>query len=155
MAILVALATFTLAVLLHGLAMRLQMRLDSVRRFLLVGAPLGLALVAFALTRFGFTHEAFAAILLYAMLCELYMFCFTLVISSVSVTMMILLRQGPVENSKLLAVYEPDEMVQLRVGRLIKTGLLRQDGKHLLVTEKGAKLHRIFFQLRRFFHHIG
>jgi hypothetical protein len=154
MAILSALAIFILAVLLHGLVMRVPMRMDSVRRFLLVGAPLGLALVVFALSRFGFTLVGFAAILLYALLCELYRFCFTLVISSVSVTMLIMLRQGPIENAKLALAYDPHEMVQLRVGRLIKTGFVeRADGK-LGVSFKGAQLHRMFAILRRFFGHL-
>lgn len=153
MAILSALAAFILAVLLHGLVMRVPMRMDSVRRFLMVGAPLGLALVVFALSQFGFTISGFAAILLYALLCELYMFCFTLVLSSVSVTMLIMLRQGPVTDSSLISIYAPEEMVQLRVSRLIKTGFLKQEGENLTVTIKGMKLHRIFFGLRRFFQH--
>lgn len=154
MSILFALSAFILAVLLHGLIMRAPMQMDSVRRFLMVGAPLGLALVVFALTRFGFTLNGFAAIFLYALLCELYMFCFTLVLSSVSVTMLIMLRQGPVTDSSLISIYAPDEMVQLRLGRLIKTGFIEQDGRRLAVTEKGAKLHRIFFALKRFFGHL-
>jgi hypothetical protein len=154
MPILIALAAFILAVLLHGLVMRMPMPMDSVRRFLMVGAPLGLALVVFALTLFGFTVSGFAAILLYALLCELYMFCFTLVISSVSVTMMIMLRQGPIANAELASTYDTHEMVQLRVGRLIKTGLIERNGSRLAVTLKGKKLHRIFFVLRRFFGHL-
>jgi hypothetical protein len=154
MAILVALTVFVFAVLLHGLVMRAPILMDSVRRFLLVGAPLGLALAAFSLTRFGFTLPGFAAILLYALLCELYMFCFTLVISSVSATMLIMLRQGSVVDYSLASVYAPESMVRLRVDRLIKTGFVRQDGEHLAVTAKGAKLHRLFAMLRKFFGHI-
>lgn len=153
MPIIIALAAFVLAVLLHGLVMRAPMQMDSVRRFLMVGAPLGLALVVLALTWFGFTVSGFAAILLYALLCELYMFCFTLVISSVSVTMLILLRQGPIESARLASTYDPHEMVQLRVGRLIDTGLVERNGGRLAVTVKGAKLHRTFTALRRFFGH--
>ena len=153
MAILFALAAFILAVMLHGLAMRLPMRLDSVRRFLLVGAPLGLALAVLAMTWFGFTLEAVAAILLYALLCELYMFCFTLVISSVSVTMMIMLRQGPVASAELVSTYDPHEMVQLRVDRLLKTGFVERDHSRLKVTPKGMNLHGSFTALRRFFGH--
>lgn len=153
MPIIIALAAFILAVLLHGLVMRAPMKMDSVRRFLMVGAPLGLALVVFALTLLGFSVSGFAAILLYALLCELYMFCFTLVISSVSVTMLILLRQGPIESAGLASTYDPHEMVQLRVGRLIDTGLVERNGGRLAVTVKGAKLHRTFNTLRRFFGH--
>jgi len=154
MAILSALTIFILAVLLHGLVMRVPMRMDSVRRFLLVGAPLGLVLVVFAVSRFGFTLPSFAAILLYALLCELYMFCFTLVISSVSVTMLIMLRQGPIENAKLALTYDPHEMVQLRVGRLLNAGFIERSDDRLSVAAKGLKLHRMFTKLRRFFGHL-
>lgn len=154
MAILSALAVFTLVVLLHGLVMRVSMRMDSVRRFLMIGVPLGLVLTIFALSKFGFTLPGFAAILLYALLCELYIFCFTLVISSVSVTMLILLRQGPIENAKLALTYDPHEMVQLRVDRLLNAGFIERRDDKLSVTAKGLKLHRMFAKLRRFFGHL-
>lgn len=153
MAIIFALAAFVFAVLLHGLVMRAPMRMDSVRRFLLVGAPLGLALVAFALTRFGFTLNSFAAILLYTLLCELYMFCFTLVLSSVSATMLIMLRDGPIATLALASVYDPDKMVQLRRDRLLRNGFLERAKGRIAVTAQGMKYHKAFKALRSFFGH--
>ena len=140
-----------LAVLLHGLAMRAPLRLDSVRRFLLIGVPLGVALVAVSLARFGPTLPGIAAILLYALLCELYIFLFTLVLSSVSATILIMLRRGPVQPSALASVYEPREMVKLRLDRLLKNDLVERASGRLAVTEKGERLHRSFTGLRRFF----
>jgi hypothetical protein len=153
MAILSALAAFILAVLLHGLVMRVPMRMDSVRRFLMIGTPLGLALVVIALSRFGFTVTGFAAVLLYALLCELYMFFFTLVSSSVSVTMLIMLRKGPVAKQELTTFYDPDQMVQLRLDRLLKNGFLEGGKGRLAVTIQGIKYHRAFTALRLFFGH--
>ena len=63
--------------------------------------PLGGGLLLYSVATLGFTTYAFAPILLYAFLCELYIFCFTLVISSVSVTMLIMLRRGPISSSSL------------------------------------------------------
>lgn len=153
MAIALALAAFVLSVLLHGLAMRAPLRLDSVRRFLLVGVPLGLALVAVSLACFGLTIPGFAAILLYALLCELYVFCFTLVLSSVSATMLIMLRHGPIQASALASVYDPREMVKLRLDRLLKIGLVERASGRFSLTGKGKRLHRIFRDLRKFFGH--
>ena len=153
MAILSALAAFVLAVLLHGLIMRAPMQLDTVRRFLLVGVPLGLALVAYALVQFGPGPQAFAAILLYALLCELYLFCFTLVLSSVSATMLIMLRQKSIEAGVLASVYDPKEMVQIRLNRLLNNGFLDKAKGRLTVTAKGMKYHRIFTVLSAFFEH--
>lgn len=153
MAIFFALATFVIAVLLHGLVMRAPMQMDSVRRFLMVGAPLGLALVAFALTCFGFTLNSFAAILLYALLCELYIFCFTLALSSVSATMLIMLCDGPIATRALVAVYDPEKMVQLRLNRLLQNGFLEHAKGRIIVTTQGMKYHKAFTTLRIFFGH--
>ena len=153
MAVLYALAIFILAVLLHGLVMRVPMQIDSVRRFLMVGMLLGLALVVFALSQFGFTLAGFAAILLYALLCELYLFFFTLVISSVSVTMLIMLRKGPVTKRELTTVYDPEKMVQTRLDRLLQNGFLESEKGRLAVTVQGMKYHRTFAILRVFFGH--
>ncbi len=153
MMILSALAAFVLAVVLHGLVMRAPMRMDSVRRFLLVGVPLGLVLVAYVLVCFGTGLHGFAVILLYALLCELYLFCFTLVLSSVSATMLIMLRNGPVATRALIAVYDPDKMVQLRLDRLLQNGFLEREKGRLTVTVQGMKYHRAFKVLRGFFGH--
>ena len=153
MAIVLALAAFVLAVLLHGLAMRAPLRLDVVRRFLVIGVPLGAALAAVLFARFGPTIPAIASILLYALLCELYIFLFTLVLSSVSATMLIMLRRGPVQASALASVYEPREMVNLRLDRLLKNGLVEKASGRFTLTGKGERLHRMFTGLRRFFGH--
>jgi hypothetical protein len=153
LAIVLALATFVLAVLLHGLAMRVPVGLDSVRRFLLIGMPLGVVLAAVSLACFGPTIPGAAAVLLYALMCELYIFLFTLVLSSVSATMLIMLRRGPVQATALASVYDPREMVNLRLDRLLKNGIVERASGRLSVTGKGELLHRIFRGLRKFFAH--
>ena len=151
--ILLPLAVFGLAVLLHGIAMRAPLRVDSVRRFLLVGVPLGGTLLLYPLVTLGFTTYALAPILLYAFLCELYIFCFTLVISSVSVTMLIMLRRGPITTSALTSTYDPRGMVRLRLERLIKQGFITRKGDRVALTAAGLRLHRTFVALQRFFRH--
>ena len=133
--------------------MRAPLRLDSVRRFLLTGVPLGMVLVVVSLARFGPTLPGIAAILLYALLCELYIFLFTLVLSSVSATILIMLRRGPVQPSALASFYEPREMVKLRLDRLLNNDLVERASGRFSVTEKGERLHRLFTGLRRFFGH--
>jgi len=133
--------------------MRAPWRLDPVRRFLLVAAPLGVALMALSLARFGPTIPGIAAILLYALLCELYIFLFTLVLSSVSATLLITLRRGPLQASGIASVYEPREMVQLRLDRLLTHGLVERASDRFSLTVKGERLHRVFLCLRRFFDH--
>jgi hypothetical protein len=153
MVILPALAAFILAVVLHGMVMRVPMQMDSVRRFLLVGVPLGLVLVAYVWFWVGAGLHGLAVILFYALLCELYLFCFTLVLSSVSATMLIMLRNGPVAKRALIAVYDPDQMVQLRLDRLLQNGFLEGGKGRLAVTAQGMKYHKAFTAFRIFFGH--
>lgn len=153
MSIMVAVGSFGLAVVLHGIAARIPLRTDAVRRFLLVGMPLGGGLLLYSVATLGFTTYAFAPILLYAFLCELYIFCFTLVISSVSVTMLIMLRRGPISSSSLTSAYDPRGMVSLRLERLIKQGFIVREGEHLAITATGMRLNQAFDRLQRFFRH--
>jgi len=153
MSILLAIAAFVLTVLLHGPAIRLSLSMNSVARYLLIGFPIGILLVVGAFASFGVTIRAFAAILLYAFLCELYMFIFTLAFSSVSATMLVMLRRGPVQTTALASAYDPRDMVKLRLERLLRIGFVVRDGERLVVTQKGMRYHRIFSSLRRFFGH--
>lgn len=155
MAIVLAFAAFVLAVIMHGPAMRLPIALDSVRRFLLIGVPIGLALVAVSLALVGPTIRGFAAILFYALLCELYIFLFTLVIGSVSVSILVALRDGPIEATSTANTFDTNEMVRLRIERLIRFGFLEGDGDQIVVTREGKKLHRTYIALRCFFGHLN
>ena len=73
-----ALAMFTLALIVHSMLARMQSSLSVVFRFLCIGGAVGVFHVGLSLTAFGFTEEAISAILLYAAVCELYVFLFTL-----------------------------------------------------------------------------
>ena len=81
------------------------------------------------------------------------MFFFTLAFSSVSATMLIMLRRGPVQASALASAYEPREMVTLRLERLLRNGFVERVGDRLVMTSKGMKFHGAFSALRWFFGH--
>jgi hypothetical protein len=151
--LLAPLGCFAMAVSLHGLAMRLPLRADPLRRFLLAGIPVGVGLMAMCWSTFGFSRRAAAALLLYALLCELYIFAFTLVLTSVSVAMLVLLRKGAIEVSALSNRYEPRGMVQLRLERLLKQQLVTRDGERIVVTAAGRRVLKTSAALRRFFRH--
>ena len=150
--ILVPLAGLAAAVLLHGVAMRVSLRMDAVLRFLVVGAPIGATIVAWAAIS-GFTLRAMAAVLLYAFLCELYIFLFTLVMSSISVATLIALREASVEEEVFLRRADTTAMVEVRLARLIKNGFVELTGGRYALTSKGMRFHKIFTALRRFFRH--
>jgi hypothetical protein len=144
---------FVFAVVIHGLSSRVSVHLDSVRRFLLIGTPIGIVLAILAVTLYGVTVPGLAALALYAFLCELYIFGFTLAISSISATTLVMLRDGPLQLADLTAIYKPNKMVELRVGRLLQTGLLDTESGHLVLTRRGCRLHAAFSTLSQFFGH--
>lgn len=154
MMLLLAGACFGAAVVLHGL-LRPFVHVDSVRRFLLAGIPVGILLTVAAVSLYGWTPQGFAAIALYAFLCELYIFSFTLVLSSISATTLVILRRGPLPLADLSAVYKPEEMVQLRVARLLDTGFLSRESGRVVLTAKALKIHAAFSTLSRFFGHAS
>jgi len=149
------LGCFATAVVAHGIAVRLPFELDSVRRFLLVGVPIG-AVLLFADSLGPWSSASrLAAILGYAFLCELYVFLFTLVISSISATTLILLRTSELEERDILLAHSPEEMVRTRVDGLVAIGLILRDGERLVVTPKGLRLHQVFSRLRTLFCHAS
>ena len=150
----VPVASFLAAIVLHGIAMRLPLRVDSVRRFLLVGMPLGIAIVVWAVMR-GPDAPGVAAVAFYAVLCEIYMFCFTLVIGSVSVATLMALCDGAVDEAELMRRSDGAAMVQVRLGRLRDVGLIAQNDGVYVLTPKGWRLHHAFSGLRRFFGHAS
>ena len=153
MMVLLPCVCFAFAVVIHGLLSRISMRLDSVRRFLLTGLAIGVVLAILAVALYGITVPGLAAIALYAFLCELYIFGFTLAISSISATTLVILRDGPLQWADLTAIYKPKSMVELRVGRLLQTGILDTESGQLVLTRRGCRLHAAFSALSQFFGH--
>lgn len=147
------LGAFSTAALAHGLAMRLPLGLNSVSGFLAIGIPTGLVLVALQGPPPWASILSFASVCTYAFLCELYIFFFTLVISSISASTLIELRRSPMEERRLVRISDPSEMVQTRISRLVDTGLVSRDGDHLLASARGKQLDRQVERLRRLFGH--
>ena len=153
MIIFYAIGAFGLSILLHGVFMRMPVQVDTVKKFLIVGIPLGVLLTSMLLAYLGLTLKTLAAVLMYALLCELYMFCFTLVLLSISANLLIKLLDGPIDLASLTSVDDPKEMVLLRLDRLQKNGfIVRVDG-NLALSEKGFKYHESFKSLHSFFGH--
>ena len=94
---------------------------------------------------------ALAGMTAYAFACELYIFTFTLVTSSVSVSLL-LSRLAPSQSVQRAPTLSPEAMVRRRLDNMAEAGLLRaRDGRYFL-TPKSQRLVRLHRQLRRFFH---
>ncbi len=135
------------AIVAHGLLMRLPLRASSVGRFLLAGGSGGLALLGTVdLT----AVDGWAAVSVYAFGCELYLFLFTLILSSVSVRTLLLLQAGNLSRADLASLEDGRVMVQRRLGRMTAVGLLVVDRNAYRVTAKGRRLVAVFRILRQF-----
>ncbi len=147
-------ACFALAVVLHATACRLRLRGTSVVRFVAVAVPLG-AVLAWMLTASLQAGEsaAWAALLLYGLLCELYLFVFTMAATSVSAALLRRLSTGPTSRELLDSQYASDRMVEQRLHRLRAGGFIRQTDGEYVLTPRGKSTVLLFGALRDFFRH--
>jgi hypothetical protein len=142
------------AVLAHGVICRLDIALDRVLRFLLVGSAVGAALLAVMVREFGFfSVETWAAVLGYAFACELYIFLFTFTISSISANLLMSLHRRALTLDEVDAIYDSERMVAQRLERLLQGGFLQMDGPALKVAPKGMRFHRFLRALCDLFRH--
>ena len=148
-----ALPYFLAAVAGHALLVRTRLPGSSVAKFLAAGGPLGFALAGHLLMFHGFGVGAWAALAAYAFACELYIFLFTMVTSSVSVKLLLSLRERDLSGPEIDALYDSRGMVARRLDRLVAVGLLEPEGGFYRVAPKGRRLVRTFAVLKLFFRH--
>ena len=147
-------AFFIGAVLGHVALSRMHFPRNIVLRFLLVGSTLGAGLVWWLYEKYGLAApETWAGVLIYIFCCELYVFLFTLVISSISANVLINLSFRDMTDHDVSRLYDSRHMVAARLDRLVSVGLLDESPSGLKLTEKGRRLVQFFNGMRAFFHH--
>jgi hypothetical protein len=145
---------FVAAVGTHALACRIPLRADRVTRFVVLGGITGGFLVLALAQRYGLlTVHTVSGALLYGFLSELYIFLFTMTVSSISSNLLVRLRAGDLTAEEIDGYYDSRAMVRNRVERLLSTGFLSRDGTRLTPTRKGLRLIRMLQGLRVFFGH--
>jgi hypothetical protein len=153
MAVLLAILAFLATVVLHAVACRLPIALSVVLKLVGVGGVVGLALAAVLLVLFGVSIPTLAGLATYALACELYVFSFTLILSSVSAIWLRRLHRGSIETEALAEAYSPAWMVDTRLARLADNAFLDRTADGYRLTEKGRGLMETFKKLRRLFNH--
>jgi hypothetical protein len=153
MAVVLALVAFALTVVLHGVACRLPIGLSVVVKLVAVGGVVGLALAGLLTILFGLSIATVAGLATFALACELYIFCFTLILSSVSAIWLRRLHKGSIEREALAEAYSPAWMVDTRLERLVDNGFLNRTEAGYRLTDKGRGLMETFKKLRRLFNH--
>ena len=131
---------------------RLQFGGSFVARFLLVGGGVGLVMAGSLVRAYGWGVEFWAGVFVYAFACELYVFLVTLVDSSISVSLLLLLRRGSSSRAEIDHLSSSRAMVASRLEKLRMNGLLRRAGSSYALTGRGLRLLVLFRALRVFFH---
>ena len=152
-AVLLAVGYFVVALVLHAAWCRVAQRPSTVVKFVAAGGLVGLVLLGHLLATEGPTHRTLAGLLVFALASELYIFSFTLIISSVSAIWLRRLYRGSIETDALAEAYSPSWMVETRLSRLVENGFLARDGDGYRLTEKGRGLIGTFGRLRAIFKH--
>src|SRR5262245_12114241 len=148
-----SLAGFALAVVLHALLTRMGGSLTIVLSFLFVSVPLAVVVAALALWMFAVSDESIAALLVYLALCETYIFLFTLAANGVSVSLMMRLRSRPTSADELMKSYSTRAMVERRIEHLKSGGFLIEEDGQIALLERGRALVCAFALALGFFKH--
>ncbi len=148
-----SLTAFALAIAGHALLCRIPLRADFVVKAILCGLPVGVVLCGVTLSRFGLTIPMAATLLLYAFLFELYVFCFTLVSTSVSVSILLKLAGRGLTLEEVESRYSDKAMLDGRFGKLISSGFLSSRDGGYAVTSKARLVLAGFRTMRFFFRH--
>ena len=144
---------FAVAVAGHAVLCRTRFVGNIVTKFLAVGGLLGVALIGHNVFVQGLGVETWPAVLAYGFGCELYIFLFTLVGSSVSASLLLTLGTGTLPQTEIDKLYSNTYMVERRIDNLLAAGLLGVTRSGYLVTAKGQSLLAVFRTLHRFFKH--
>ena len=148
-------ATFAIAFVLHALLCRLSLQGDSVSKFLVAGSSAGLCLVLTLVGLNGFGLSTWAGLLSYALICELYIFLFTLVGNSVSASLLLRMRRGKISMAEIDRIYSSHSMVEERVEALEKNAFITYSPDGWTLTGKGKRVLVLFRTLRRIMRHAG
>jgi hypothetical protein len=157
MTLLLVAFAFLTSFLLHMVCSRILTRLNSTISFMLIGGVMGclLLIAIWYSTKSG--DQVLSAGLIYGFLCELYIFLFTFVISSISVATLVWL-----QIDGKLPELSPDgnqvsetSFVGGRIDRLILAGFLSmtEEGS-IILTIRGRALLNCYRCFRKFFGHI-
>jgi hypothetical protein len=149
-----AFAGLMIAIAGHAGLCRASMPLNVVTRFLIAGGLAGVCFLWWLVDRYGMTApQTWAAALVYAFCCELYIFLFTFAMSSITANLMGRLSRCNMTDADIEELYDSRHMVATRLDRLVVIGLVDEGPAGLRLTTEGARLARIFRRLRRLFGH--
>ncbi len=137
----------------HSVWSHLGRPCNRVGSFLLIGCPGGILLAFSLCMRAEPRTLILSSLLVYALICELYLFLFTLTISSVSANLLLALRRKALTDGELEEQYDSRKMVAQRLARLEALGLLSRRGDTVRPTLSGIRATARWSAFRSFFRH--
>ena len=155
----ISLMSFILAIISHTILSRLIPYANRVILFMVVGIAVGSSLIYLNHTYYNlFSIEMAASTLLYAFLCELYLFLFTFALASISANLLQHMSIKSLSANEIEAIYDSRKMVLNRYNRLISNGLIIMDsagieGEGFIISPRGLKLLNSLNFLRKIFKH--
>lgn len=140
------------AILGQAALLRWRVLSNGMLAFLACGTPAGATMVVVVFRLYP-SMSAWAGTLLYAFLCELWMFAFSSIFSSISANLMLHLRTRAMRRSEIDLLYDNVGMVRRRISWLCEIGAAEELDSRLKPTPRGRRLAGIFNGLRAFFGH--
>ena len=147
-----ALSALAIAIVGQMPVMRLTGLRNAMVAFILLGAPIGLVLITVLIQTYPIDRAA-AGVLLYAFLCEIWMFIISSSFSSVSANLLLNLRGGTMHGDEIDRLYDNHAMIGQRVQWLSHIGAAVEIDGRLLPTRRGLWVVQVFNRLRHFFDH--
>jgi len=144
---------FLLAVISHAFLCRLRWKSNRVLRFIMAGSLWGVVLLGYLAGQYGVSSEMLASLVLYAFVCELYIFVFASLPTSVTVALLLAVGSKQKTQAEIDAFLGDNLMVSMRLEGLLREGLLEGSPSQYVLTDKGKRLVHIFRLFQDFFGH--
>ena len=143
---------FLLTVIAHAILVRTFPSAGKLALFIISGFLLGLLLITVITTKYSFfSIQLFSAVITYSFLCELYIFLFSSLLSSISMNILSMLYAHRKESIDITKIYTGEKMVSNRLARLTKLGMLTEEKQNYLITEKGIGFLHSMQKLQSYF----
>jgi hypothetical protein len=139
----------------HMILARVAPKQNTVVLAIAAELVVGLTLFVAAWSTFGLLSVEFAStVLIYGAICELYLFLFTLALSSVSANVLVRLATGPKNCADLDSSYDSHGMVEQRFARMEAARLIAREGNRFSITLRGRLIVKAYRGLRGVFRHV-
>jgi len=142
-----------LSILLHSIIVRYYSSISRLTSFLVIGCAVCALLAIVVSAKYGLiSFQLLASLLTYAFFSELYIFLFSSALTSISMNLLVKLRNKSMNTEEIEKVYDGRLMVEKRIIRLQTTGLLEttKDGG-FLPTKRGLQLISFLEYLEKLF----